>query len=272
MIAIADRLKGAVSKLARWVCMMLPTTPVAQARVRTHPSLARRVCIHGHSTRYQSRKPTGGYRTGCVSGTRTARTLWTRNRHAKDTPMGKAITNHLLLVLLVGFSCIGVGVATAAEPPRRLPRDNLLVYRGAGRQARRREDGRGLGEAPGRDRPRHGSRDGQAPRRREALPARREGRGGGRLRDATSAGSSPTPRSRARRVPAYLLIPKDVLEGQEEGAGGPLPARHRQRRRPRHRRRPGQAAEPRLRHANSPSAATSRWRRTTRCSPSISPT
>ena len=60
------------------------------------------------------------------------------------------------------------------------------------------------------------------------------------------------------RVPAYLLIPKDVLDGQAEGAGRPVPARHRQRRRPRHRRRPRQAGRTAATPANWPSAATSR--------------
>ena len=107
-------------------------------------------------------------------------------------------------------------VRTSRRPPPRLPRDNLLVYRGAGRQARAREDGRRLGEAPGRDRPRHGIRDGQAARRREALPARHEGRGGGRLRDATSAGSSPTPRSPARACRRTCSSPRTCSTGKKK--------------------------------------------------------
>jgi hypothetical protein len=33
------------------------------------------------------------------------------------------------LPFLVGFGCMSLGVATAADPQRRLPRDQLLVYR-----------------------------------------------------------------------------------------------------------------------------------------------
>src|SRR3954470_994606 len=44
--------------------------------------------------------------------------------------MRQAVPILTSLVLLAGFRDIGSGVVAAAAPPPRLPRDNLLVYRG----------------------------------------------------------------------------------------------------------------------------------------------
>src|SRR5262249_48660552 len=56
--------------------------------------------------------------------------LWPQNPGAKDSPVRKAIPILTPLALLVGFGCMGLGAAMAADPPLRLPRDQLLVYRG----------------------------------------------------------------------------------------------------------------------------------------------
>src|SRR5436305_1129295 len=45
----------------------------------------------------------------------------------KEIPMARAILFLPLLAILAGLS----GIVTAGDPPPRLPRDNLLVYRGA---------------------------------------------------------------------------------------------------------------------------------------------
>src|SRR3984885_10688169 len=50
--------------------------------------------------------------------------------HAKESPVRKAITFLTSLALLFGFGCLVLGLVTAADPQRQLPRDKLLVYRG----------------------------------------------------------------------------------------------------------------------------------------------
>src|SRR5215510_1090469 len=44
--------------------------------------------------------------------------------------MRQAVSILTPFLLLAGFCCIGSGVVAAADPQPRLPRDNLLVYRG----------------------------------------------------------------------------------------------------------------------------------------------
>jgi hypothetical protein len=160
--------------------------------------------------------------------------------------MRKAITILTPLAFLVGLGCMGLGVATAADPQRRLPRDKLLVYRGLDGNPvavktpedwakRRAEIVRGMesvmGKLPG-------------DRKRCPLDLKTENEEdcGKFVRRLVTYASEP-----GCRVPAYLLIPKEVLKKRKQVPGGPLPARHRQRHRPRHRRRPGHPTEPWLR-------------------------
>lgn len=140
---------------------------------------------------------------------------WARNRRAKDRPMRKAITILTALAFLVGFDGVGRSKATAADPPRRLPRDQLLVYRGPDGEpvpvktpddwARRRaEIVRGMeavmGKLPG-------------DRKRCPLDMKTESEedGGKFVRRLITYASEP-----GSRVPAYLLIPKDVLDGKKK--------------------------------------------------------
>src|SRR4051794_9821282 len=126
--------------------------------------------------------------------------------------MRQAVPFLTRLAILAGSCCVGSGV-TAAEPPR-LPRDNLLVYRGpdgssmpvktAGDWAKRRaEVVRGMesvmGKLPGE-------------RKRCPLDAKTENEVdcGTYVRRLITYQSEP-----GSRVPAYLLIPKDVLKGKK---------------------------------------------------------
>src|SRR5262249_17722412 len=52
------------------------------------------------------------------------------SRRVKEGLMRTAVPILTRLALLVGFCGLGLGVVTAADPLPRLPRDNLLVYRG----------------------------------------------------------------------------------------------------------------------------------------------
>src|SRR5437667_1251363 len=116
------------------------------------------------------------------------------------------------LILFAGFCRIGGGAA--ADPQPRLPRDNLLVYRGPdGKPApvktaedwakRRAEVVRGMesvmGKLPG-------------DKKRCPLDPKTadEFDGGTYVRRFVTYASEP-----GSRVPAYLLIPKDVLQGKK---------------------------------------------------------
>ncbi len=119
------------------------------------------------------------------------------------------------LVLLVGIGCLTLGAAKAADPPRRLPRDQLLVYRGPDGQPvpvkspedwakRRAEIVRGMeavmGQLP-------------ADGKRCPLDLKTEGEEdcGKFVRRLVTYASEA-----GCRVPAYLLIPKDVLKGKKK--------------------------------------------------------
>jgi dienelactone hydrolase len=119
------------------------------------------------------------------------------------------------LALLVGFGCVGPGTATAADPQPRLPRDQLLVYRGPDGKPvpvkspedwakRRAEIVRGMesvmGKLPGEG-------------KRCALDVKTESEEdcGTFVRRLVTYASEP-----GSRVPAYLLVPKDVLAGKKK--------------------------------------------------------
>ena len=145
------------------------------------------------------------------------------------------------LVLVPSRAC-----GRAATTRARLPRENLLVFRGEDGAPQPVKIDRRLAEATGRDPPGDAGRDGHAPRAREAVPARRQGRGGGGLRELRP----PPHHLRLRARLARAGLPPDpqggAPRGGGEGARRPLPPRHRQRRRARRRRRPGDEAQPRL--------------------------
>jgi dienelactone hydrolase len=129
--------------------------------------------------------------------------------------MRKAVTILTPLAFLVGFGCTGLGVATAADPQRRLPRDELLVYRGPGGNPvavktpedwakRRAEILRGMESVMGQL-----SGDGKRcpldPMTEEEVDC------GTYVRRLVTCASEP-----GSRVPAYLLVPKDVLENKKK--------------------------------------------------------
>src|SRR6059058_5630617 len=120
-----------------------------------------------------------------------------------------------VLAMLVGFCHSDRGVVTAGDSRPRLPRDKLLVYRGPdGKPApvktvadwakRRAEVVRGMesvmGELPGDE-------------KRCALTVKVEEEvdGGTYVRRLVTYASEP-----GGRVPAYLLIPRDVLDGKKK--------------------------------------------------------
>ncbi len=120
-----------------------------------------------------------------------------------------------VLAALAGLCLLAGGAGTAGGPPPRLPRDNLLVYRGPdGKPApvktvadwakRRAEVVRGMesvmGKLPGNE-------------KRCALDVKVEEEvdGGTYVRRLITYASEP-----GGRVPAYLLIPKDVLAGKRK--------------------------------------------------------
>ena len=73
----------------------------------------------------------------------------------------------IIPAVLLAISCH----ILAVEPPR-LPRDNLLLFRGDDGQFTRCQDGRGLEEAPRRDHSWDGSNNGQTTGKGKTLPAR----------------------------------------------------------------------------------------------------
>jgi hypothetical protein len=128
-----------------------------------------------------------------------------------ETDMLCTITRRAALAALAGLAA----KTWAAEPRPRLPRDNLLVYRGtdgkpvpvktaADWAKRRAEIVRGMesvmGKLPGKE-------------KRCALDAKTENEvdGGSYVRRLITYASEP-----GSRVPAYLLIPKDVLKGKKK--------------------------------------------------------
>jgi dienelactone hydrolase len=117
-----------------------------------------------------------------------------------------------LQIVLLAFWC---GIATAGNPQRRLPRDNLLVYRGPdGKPAavksiddwgkRRAEVLRGMETVMG-------NLPGNAKRCDLDVKVEEEVDGGTYVRRLITYSSEP-----GGRVPAYLLIPKDVLSGKKK--------------------------------------------------------
>jgi hypothetical protein len=129
--------------------------------------------------------------------------------------MHRPIPSLTVLAALVGFYPLNGGAGTAGDPQTRLPRDNLLVYRGPdGKPApvktvtdwarRRAEVVRGMesvmGKLPGDE-------------KRCALDVKveEEADGGTFVRRLITYASEP-----GGRVPAYLLIPKDVLAGKKK--------------------------------------------------------
>src|SRR3954452_25120591 len=120
-----------------------------------------------------------------------------------------------LLPVLVALCCLDSAALTGADAPPRLPRDKLLVYRGPdGKPApvkavadwakRRAEVVRGMesvmGKLPGDE-------------KRCALDVKVEEEvdGGTYVRRLITYASEP-----GARVPAYLLIPRDVLDGKKK--------------------------------------------------------
>jgi dienelactone hydrolase len=134
---------------------------------------------------------------------------------------GEPHSSHFL-GFFAGFSFFGSEIVTAADSLPRLPRDNLLVYRGpdgkpvpvrtlADWAKRRAEVLRGLesvmGKLPGKE-------------KRCPLDVRIEEEldGGSYVRRLVTYLSEPSPSGAkgAGRVPAYLLIPKVVLAGKKK--------------------------------------------------------
>jgi dienelactone hydrolase len=119
------------------------------------------------------------------------------------------------LAILVGSCHLSGGVVTAGDPQPRLPRDNLLVYRGPdGKPApiktvadwarRRTEVVRGMQAVMGK-------LPGTAKRCALAVKVEAEVDGGTYVRRLITYASEP-----GGRVPAYLLIPKAVLGGKKK--------------------------------------------------------
>src|ERR1051326_7898374 len=120
-----------------------------------------------------------------------------------------------VFALLLGFCGQGGGGATAADPPVRLPGDNLLVCRGPDGQptpvhtvqewARRRaEVVRGMESVMGK-------LPGDEKRCPLDLKTEEEVDCGSYVRRLITYASEP-----GCRVPAYLLVPKDALEGKRK--------------------------------------------------------
>src|SRR5262249_7675531 len=127
---------------------------------------------------------------------------------AEETRMLRVI---LFPSLLAGFYC----VATAGGQEPRLPRDNLLLYRGADGKPvavksvedwakRRAEVVRGMETVMGK-------LPGEAKRCTLDVKVEEEVDGGTYVRRLITYASEP-----GSRVPAYLLIPKDVLDGKKK--------------------------------------------------------
>ena len=129
--------------------------------------------------------------------------------------MSKATPILTQLALLVGLGCTGRGVVTAADPQPRLPRDKLLVYRGPDGNPvavktpedwakRRAEIVRGMESVMG-----------QLPGDRKRCPldmkTENEEDCGKFVRRLVTYASEP-----GSRVPAYLLIPRDVLKDRKK--------------------------------------------------------
>src|SRR5262249_49070649 len=131
----------------------------------------------------------------------------------KETPMPRPIPSLSVLVILVGFGPLPG--AAAGEPRPRLPRDNLLVYRGpdgkpvpvttvADWAKRRAEVVRGMESVMGK-------LPGDEKRCPLDVKVEEEVDGGTYVRRLITYASEP-----GGRVPAYLCIPKDVLAGTKK--------------------------------------------------------
>lgn len=129
--------------------------------------------------------------------------------------MWKAILILTPLALLVGFGGMDLGAATAADPRRRLPRDQLLVYRGPDGKPvavkspedwakRRAEIVRGMETVMGK-------LPGDSKRCPLEMKTESEEDCGKFVRRFVTYASEPD-----CRVPAYLLIPKDVLQEKKK--------------------------------------------------------
>lgn len=129
--------------------------------------------------------------------------------------MPKKISVFSLVALLLGFFCPFAEVVSAADPLPRLPRDNLLVYRGPdGKPApvktvedwgkRRAEIVRGMESVMGKL-PGNVKRCALDPKIEQEVDC------GAYVRRLITYSSEP-----GSRVPAYLLVPKHVLEGKKK--------------------------------------------------------
>jgi hypothetical protein len=130
-------------------------------------------------------------------------------------PKARVMSRTVLFFMLLGFGGLGAGTAAAADPQPRLPRDSLLLYRGPdGRPVavrtiedwakRRAEVVRGMetvmGKLPGAEK-----RCPLEPKVEEEVDC------GTYVRRLLTYASEP-----GSRVPAYLLIPKEVLAGKKK--------------------------------------------------------
>lgn len=129
--------------------------------------------------------------------------------------MSKPIAILLLLAISIGLAGMAVACSCGEDPQPRLPRDNLLVYRGPdGKPApvktiadwaiRRAEVVRGMEAVMGK-------LPGEAKRCPLDVKIEEEVDGGTYLRRLITYASEP-----GSRVPAYLLIPKAVLDGKKK--------------------------------------------------------
>src|SRR5262245_40754801 len=131
--------------------------------------------------------------------------------------MRRATSFLSLVAILVGFYSMYGGVTMSGDSPPRLPRDNLLVYRGPeGKPApvktvedwtkRRAEVVRGMEAVMGK-------LPGDAKRCALDVKVEEEVDGGTYVRRLITYASEP-----GSRVPAYLLIPKDALDGKTKAS------------------------------------------------------
>src|SRR5262249_52401979 len=133
----------------------------------------------------------------------------------KETPMPRPTPLLSVLAILVGLCHLAGEARTAGDPQPRLPRDNLLVYRGpdgkpagvktvADWEKRRAEVVRGMQSVMGK-------LPGDEKRCPLDVKVEEEVDGGTHVRRLITYASEP-----GSRVPAYLLIPRAVHEGKRK--------------------------------------------------------
>lgn len=129
--------------------------------------------------------------------------------------MRRALSSLMTGVAVLGLWCLSGIARTASDAPARLPRENLLVYRGpegkpvpvqsvADWAKRRAEIVRGMQSVMGK-------LPGDVKRCALAMKVEEEFDGGSYVRRLVTYASEP-----GGRVPAYLLIPKEVLAGKKK--------------------------------------------------------